>query len=126
MLPWISVIAIAIIVAIVVAGSRDKLAQAGPAVLLVVVLHNAIGYALGYATGKATGQTEQSSRTMAVEVGMQNSGLAATLAASYLSPLAALPGAVFSVWHNISGAVLALIFRARDRRSQEAPEQLER
>lgn len=125
-LPWVSVIAIAIIVAVVVAGSRDKLAQAGPVVLLVVVLHNAIGYALGYATGKATGQTEQSSRTMAVEVGMQNSGLAATLAASYLSPLAALPGAVFSVWHNISGAVLALIFRARDRRSQEAPEQLER
>ena len=92
----------------------------------MVVLHNAIGYALGYATGKATGQTEQSSRTMAVEVGMQNSGLAATLATSYLSPLAALPAAVFSVWHNLSGAVLALIFRARDRRSQEAPEQLER
>lgn len=65
------------------AGNRDKLAQAGLVVLLVVVLHNALGYALGYATGKATGQTEQSSRTMAVEVCMQNSGLAATLAESY-------------------------------------------
>ena len=82
-LPWVSVIAIAIIVAIVVAGSRDKLAQAGLVVLLVVVLHNALGYALGYATGKATGQTEQSSRTMGVEVGMQSPGLAATLAKSY-------------------------------------------
>lgn len=82
-MPWVSVIAIAIIVAIVVAGSRDKLAQAGLLVLLVVVLHNALGYALGYATGKATGQTEQSSRTMGVEVGMQSPGLAATLAESY-------------------------------------------
>lgn len=59
---------------------------------------------------------------MAVGVGMQNSGLAATLAASYLSPIAVLPGAVFSVWHNISDAVLALLFHARDRRSQGVPE----
>lgn len=120
-LPWVSVIAIATIVAIVVSGSRDKLAQAGLIVLLVVILHNAIGYALGYLTGRMTGQPEESTRTMAVEVGMQNSGMAATLAASYLSPLAALPGAVFSVWHNISGAILALIFRARDRRVGQAP-----
>lgn len=120
-LPWVSVIAIATIVAIVVSGSRDKLAQAGLIVLLVVILHNAIGYALGYLTGRMTGQPEESTRTMAVEVGMQNSGMAATLAASYLSPLAALPGAVFSVWHNISGAILALIFRAGDRRVGQAP-----
>ena len=117
-LPWVSVIAIAMIVAIVVAGSRDKLIQAGLIVLLAVVLHNTVGYALGYITGKAAGQSEPASRTMAVEVGMQNSGMAATLAASYLSPLAALPAAVFSVWHNLSGAVLAMIFRAKDRRSQ--------
>lgn len=120
-LPWVSVIAIATIVAIVVSGSRDKLAQAGLIVLLVVILHNAIGYALGYLTGRMTGQPEKSARTMAVEVGMQNSGMAATLAASYLSPLAALPGAVFSVWHNISGAILALIFRAGDRRVGQVP-----
>lgn len=86
------------------------------------ILHNAIGYALGYATGQA----ETTSRTVAVEVGMQNAGLVATLAASYLSPLAVLPGAVFSVWHNISGAVLALLFRARDRRSRGVPELPER
>lgn len=117
-LPWVSVVAIAMIVAIVVAGSRDKLIQAGLIVLLAVVLHNAVGYALGYVTGKVSGQAEATSRTMAVEVGMQNSGMAATLAASYLSPLAALPAAVFSVWHNLSGAVLAMTFRAKDRRSQ--------
>ncbi|EFK54132.1 bile acid transporter [Corynebacterium genitalium ATCC 33030] len=117
-LPWVSVLAIAAIVAIVVAGSRDKLAQAGLIVLLAVVLHNGLGYILGYVTGKVTGQPEASSRTMAVEVGMQNSGMAATLAAAYLSPLAALPGAVFSVWHNISGAILALLFRAKDKKEQ--------
>lgn len=117
-LPWVSVVAIAMIVAIVVAGSQDKLIQAGLIVLLAVVLHNTVGYALGYLTGKAAGQSEPASRTMAVEVGMQNSGMAATLAASYLSPLAALSAAVFSVWHNLSGAVLAMIFRAKDRRSQ--------
>ena len=119
-LPWVSVVAIAMIVAIVVAGSRDKLAQAGLIVLLAVILHNGLGYILGYVTGKVTGQPEAGSRTMAVEVGMQNSGMAATLAASYLSPLAALPGAVFSVWHNISGAVLALIFRAKDRKAEQS------
>ena len=75
-------------------------------------------FELGYLTGKVTGQPEATSRTMAVEVGMQNSGMAATLATAYLSPLAALPGAVFSVWHNLSGAVLALIFRAQDRKKQ--------
>ena len=117
-LPWVSVTAIAMIVAIVVAGSRDKLAQAGLIVLIAVILHNAIGYLLGYLTGKVTGQPEATSRTMAVEVGMQNSGMAATLATTYLSPLAALPGAVFSVWHNLSGAVLALLFRAKDRKKQ--------
>lgn len=82
-LPWVSVTAIAMIVAIVVAGSRDKLAQAGLIVLIAVILHNAIGYALGYLTGKVTGQPEATSRTMAVEVGMQNSGMAATLATAY-------------------------------------------
>lgn len=121
-LPWVSVMAIAAIVAIVVAGSRDKLAQAGLIVLIAVILHNALGYTLGYLTGKLTGQPEAGARTMAVEVGMQNSGMAATLATAYLSPLAALPGAVFSVWHNISGAILALIFRAKDKRNQTVEE----
>lgn len=119
-LPWISVIAIAMIVANVVFGSREKLVQAGLIVLLAVALHNVCGYVLGYFTGKVTGQPEASSRTMAVEVGMQNSGMAATLAATHLTPLAALPAAVFSVWHNLSGAVLAMYFRAADRAKQSA------
>ncbi len=114
-LPWISVIAISLIVANVVFVSRDKIAQAGLLVFAAVVIHNTLGYLLGYLTGKATRQPEAVSRTMAIEVGMQNSGLAATLAAAHLSPLAALPGAVFSVWHNLSGAVVALLARRADR-----------
>ena len=112
-LPWISVIAITLVVVAVVSGSADSIADAGLLVLLAVVLHNGLGYALGYTFGKLTGQPERVRRTMSVEVGMQNSGLAAGLAAQYFSPLAALPGAVFSVWHNVSGAVLAAYLRRR-------------
>ena len=116
-LPWISVVAISTIVAIVVFGSRDKIVEAGLIVLAAVVIHNMAGLVLGYLTGKLTRQPEPVSRTMAIEVGMQNSGLAATLAATYLSPLAALPGAVFSVWHNLSGAIAVLIARRADERA---------
>ena len=106
-LPWISVAAIAAIVCIVVGGSHDNIATAGALVLAAVILHNGFGYLLGYLTGTFTGQPVTACRTMAVEVGMQNSGLATSLASAYMNPLAALPGAVFSVWHNLSGALLA-------------------
>lgn len=118
-LPWASVIAISMIVAIVVSGSRDQLATAGLTVLVAVILHNTFGYLLGYLTGKFTRQPETTRRTMAVEVGMQNSGLAASLATQYMTPLAALPAAVFSVWHNLSGAVVAMVFRSIDNRAAQ-------
>ena len=113
-LPWVSVVAISMIVAIVVSGSRDKLLEAGLVVLLAVVLHNLFGLVLGYLTGKFARLPEASARTLSIEVGMQNSGMAATLASAYMSPLAALPAAVFSVWHNLSGAMTAAVFRTRD------------
>lgn len=116
-LPWISVVAIAVIVAIVVSGSADQVVEAGLLVLAAVILHNVLGYLLGFTAGKLTRQPRAANRTVAVEVGMQNSGLAAGLAAQYMSPLAALPGAVFSVWHNLSGAILAALCRATDRRA---------
>lgn len=112
-LPWVSVIAITLVVVAVVSGSADKIVQAGALVLLAVVLHNGLGYALGYGFAALTRQPERTRRTVAVEVGMQNSGLAAGLAAQYFSPLSALPGAVFSVWHNVSGALLAAFLRRR-------------
>lgn len=116
-LPWFSVVVIAAIVAIVVSGSADKIVQAGLLVLAAVAVHNVLGLLLGWAVGRVTGQPAPVRRTTAIEVGMQNSGLAAGLAAQYMSPVAALPGAVFSVWHNLSGAVFALLCRRVDARA---------
>ncbi|MHC5560313.1 bile acid:sodium symporter family protein [Kocuria sp. U4B] len=115
-LPWLSVTAISLIVAIVVSRSADRIVEAGLLVLAAVALHNGLGLALGYLVGVVTRQPVAARRTVAIEVGMQNSGLAAGLAAQYMNPLSALPGAVFSVWHNLSGAVFALLCRRADAR----------
>lgn len=112
-LPWLSTLAITLIVAIVVAGSAGALVSAGLLVIAAVILHNSFGLGMGYAVGRLTGLSARERRALTFEVGLQNSGLAATLAATYFSPLAALPGAVFSVWHNVSGAVMAAFFARR-------------
>jgi len=112
-LPLVSVVAIVVIVAAVVAASADSLLTVGPLVLLVVVLHNLAGYVLGYGVVSVLGIETSQRRAMVVEVGMQNSGLAAALATTYFGPVAALPGAVFSVWHNISGPALATFWSRR-------------
>lgn len=114
-LPWVSVLAITFVVMAVVAGSAAAIFSAGLLILLAVVLHNGSGYLIGYGVAKAFKLPVPSRRTMAVEVGMQNSGLAAGLAKQFFTPEAALPGAVFSVWHNVSGAVMAAIWRRRSR-----------
>lgn len=111
--PWLSTIAIALIVAAVVAGSADKIVEAGLLVLIAVVLHNGFGLLLGYLAAWGMRLTQRERRAISVEVGMQNSGLAASLAAAHFSPLAALPAAVFSVWHNLSGALFAMIMARR-------------
>ncbi len=112
-LPWLSTLAITLIVAIVVAGSAGALVSAGVLVIVAVILHNCVGLSMGYAVGRLTGLSAPERRALTFEVGLQNSGLAATLATTYFSPLAALPGAVFSVWHNVSGAVMAAFFARR-------------
>lgn len=112
-LPWVSVIGITYVVISVVSRSADNIVAAGLLVFAVVVLHNGLGYLLGYLAGRAFKQTEKASRTISIEVGMQNSGLAATLATQYFDPISALPAAVFSVWHNISGGLLSVFFRSR-------------
>ena len=106
-LPWASAVVISLIVAIVVAGSANKIVAAGGIVFLAVVLHNGFGLGLGYLAGKLGRLDDKARRALAFEVGMQNSGLAATLATAHFTPLAALPSAVFSLWHNISGAIVA-------------------
>lgn len=124
-LPWISVLAVTFVVLAVVSGSAKAIFSAGLLVLLAVVLHNGLGYALGYAAARLFRLAIPSRRTTAVEVGMQNSGLAAGLARQYLTPESALPGAIFSVWHNVSGAVLAAYWRRRSapavREGEPAP-----
>ena len=112
-LPWVSVIAITFVVVAVVSGSAAAILTAGWLILLAVILHNGLGLALGYGTAKLFRQPVAARRTMAVEVGMQNSGLAAGLARDYFTPEAALPAAVFSVWHNVSGALMAAFWRRR-------------
>ncbi|GAA1486741.1 bile acid:sodium symporter family protein [Brachybacterium fresconis] len=120
-LPWVSVVGISLVVVAVVSGSTEAIVSAGALVLLAVVLHNAIGYLAGYWLARVLKQGERASRTTSIEVGMQNSGLAATLAATAFSPAAALPAAIFSIWHNLSGAVLAMYYRRSADKHQVDP-----
>lgn len=111
-LPAVSAIAISLIIAGVIAVSRDNILQTSGTILLVVILHNCLGYALGFLLARLTGMTWKKAIALSVEVGMQNSGLATGLAKAHFAsmPMATVPGAIFSAWHNISGAVLAWIF----------------
>lgn len=110
-LPLVSVVSIVIIVAAVVAASQAKIAESGLLIMAVVVLHNGLGLALGYLIGRVFGLPLAQRKTLSIEVGMQNSGLGAALASAHFSPLAAVPSALFSVWHNLSGALLATVYR---------------
>ena len=107
MFPLVSVAAIVLAIAVVVALSADRIPEIGFLILIGVVLHNLIGLVAGYGGGVLFGQDRTTCRTLSIEVGMQNSGLALALATQFFSAAAALPAAVFSVWHNLSGAALA-------------------
>ena len=122
-LPLISVIAICLIIMAVVAANAAKIMTVGWLIVVVVMLHNLCGYALGYGVGKVLGLSRDQMRTLSIEVGMQNSGLATSLATVHFAtmPLAAVPGTVFSVWHNISGAIYANIL-ARTAKEEPAEE----
>ncbi len=112
-LPLFSMWVIAWIVGVITALNHAQLGGVGAGVLLCVVLLNAIGLFLGYLGARLADQPIRRRRTVAIEVGMQNSGLAVALAVAHFSPLAALPGAIFSIWHNVSGPLLAGIWRRR-------------
>lgn len=114
-LPLVSVAGIVLIVAAVVAVNQPTLAKSGLLILAVVAVHNCLGLLLGYWAGRALRLGDPQLRALSIEVGMQNSGLGAALAQAHFSPLAAVPSAVFSVWHNISGTMLASHFRRRDQ-----------
>ena len=114
-LPLMSTLAIIMIIASVVSANSGRLKTVGAMVVVVVVLHNLLGYAAGYGVGKLLRLDATKCRALSIEVGMQNSGLATSLAATHFAqyPLATIPGAVFSVWHNISGAVYANFLASR-------------
>ncbi len=111
-MPAFSSLVIALIVAIIVSHNAERLMDAGLLVIVVVALHNMLGLALGFCVGRVLRLTRPKCIALSVEVGMQNSGLASSLAVAHFAamPMATVPGAVFSVWHNISGAVVASLY----------------
>ena len=118
-LPLISALLVALLVGVVVSMSAPHLAEVGTLVALAVVLHNGFGLALGYALARLLGLSAPKRRAIGIEVGMQNSGMAASLALLYFNPAAAIPAALFSVWHNISGSLAANWFTRHDADESE-------
>ncbi|PSL43543.1 BASS family bile acid:Na+ symporter [Salsuginibacillus halophilus] len=117
-LPVVSVAAILAIIAAILGLNQEEVLTGSALVFAAVILHNTFGLLLGYLTAVFTGLDRTKRRAISLEVGMQNSGLAAGLATAHLNPLAALPSAIFSVWHNISGTALVSLWN-RDRKSKE-------
>lgn len=113
LLPMISTLSIAFIIGIIVAHNSSSILACSLIVAIAVILHNVLGLVLGYGLSALTGSEPSRRSAIAIEVGMQNSGLATSLATTHFAmfPMAAVPGAMFSVWHNFSGSVAAQIFR---------------
>ncbi len=122
-LPTVSVTAICLIVASVVSHNSEKILTTGAIIFVIVILHNLLGYAFGFLIGLIFKMDLPRKKAVSIEIGMQNSGLATTLAMNAFPNLAmaTVPGAIFSVWHNISGAILAGIFRRFDDSADEEP-----
>lgn len=104
---FLSIVAIVFIIGIIIGINQSKISSLALSLMLAIIAHNIIGLVLGYYIPKFMGYDKKSCKTVAIEVGMQNSGLAVVLAMKYFSPLSALPGAIFSIWHNISGSIIA-------------------
>lgn len=97
-----------IIGAVISANHADLMTTQTLLVIPVVMLHNLSGYGLGYVFSKLIRLRTPQRKAITFEVGMQDSSLGATLAMKYFVPAAAIPSTVFSIWHNISGSVLAV------------------
>lgn len=111
-LPALSSVAIMVVVVIVVSHNAERLLTAGLLIVSIVMIHNLLGLAIGYTIGRLLHLQKPKCVALSIEVGMQNSGLASSLAVLHFAayPLATIPGAVFSVWHNISGALMARFY----------------
>lgn len=115
-MPGVSVIGLALIVGGVIAIQGSNFIKSGLLIFVAVFLHNTIGYILGYAVAVVTKMSKSKKRTISIEVGMQNAGLATNLASSHFStlPEAAIASAVSCVWHSITGTLLAGLFIQMD------------
>lgn len=122
-LPLISVTSIVLIVGGVVSVSSQRIMETGALIMLVVMLHNLLGYSCGFAIGKLLGMDLAKTKAVSIEVGMQNSGLATSLAMLHFGAAAAIPGAIFSVWHNISGSLAANYLSARMQNNEAEEEE---
>lgn len=114
-------IGLALIVGGVIALQGANFFKSGAVIFIAVLLHNSLGYALGYGVGKLTGMNTAKKRTISIEVGMQNAGLATNLATAHFAaaPQAAMASAVSCVWHSISGTILAGIYLQKDNMQEE-------
>jgi len=121
--PVVSVAAIVLIIAIIVAVNQQRISELSTVIMTAVILHNLIGLLSGYWIANLLGYDRRICRTLAIEIGMQNSGLSVALALKYFSSLAALPGAIFSIWHNITGSVLASVWSRKNQSS--SPDRVE-
>ncbi|MEL0081720.1 MAG: bile acid:sodium symporter family protein [Gammaproteobacteria bacterium] len=110
--PWVAMILVALIVGTIIGLNRERLNDVGGWLLLAVAIHNGAGLLLGYLGSWLAGAGEADRRAIALEVGMQNSGLATALAIKFLAPAAALPAALFSLWHNLSALTWVALMRA--------------
>lgn len=112
-LPVFSIVCITLTVASVISHNALEIRRTGAIILIAVMAHNLLGFLIGYLLGLVLKMAPQKRRTLSIEVGMQNSGLAVSLAKTSFPDLAmaTVPGAIFSVWHNLSGAFLASVFR---------------
>ena len=124
LMPGLSVTCLACIVGGVISTVHDDLVARGLWLFVwtfaVVFCHNSLGYLLGWMAGRLAGFSTAKKRTISIEVGMQNAGLATVLAGTFFSaqPLAVLPCAISCAWHSISGTILAGIFLSRDKSNQ--------
>jgi len=114
--PFISTIGIIIIIAIIAGLNQPRIKDIGFLIILAVILHNITGLLCGYWVPKFLGYSERTCRTLSIEVGMQNSGLSVALAIKFFSLSAAIPGAIFSIWHNLSGSFLAAYWSEKNNK----------
>lgn len=112
-LPLASALVITLVIAGIIAVNAQNILSAGPAIFAAVIAHNLLGLAVGWFAACRLRFAPPRRRALAIEIGTQNSGLATALALAHFTPAAAIAGALFSVWQNISGALLSNFWATR-------------